>query len=288
MNKSFLDYCQQFSSALREGRSIVADVQWKRNLQTGAPPPAAGPVLLFSPHPDDECIVGGLPLRFQKEIHARVINVAVTLGSRKDQRERRLDEVKKGCRFLGFELVVPQDLGLDNITPLARSETPAPWFDAVQLIKQLLIQIHPSILFFPHAEDWNRTHEGVHQLVMDALADMENDFSTHLVQTEFWRPMKQPNMMVELSEDNVGTLLTALSLHKGEVARNPYHLRLPAWMMDNVRRGAEVVGGQGKEAPEFTFATLYRFSTWENGMEVVPAEKYSVGKDDHALLAKLL
>ena len=44
----------------------------------------------------------------------------------------------------------------------------------------------------------------------------------------------------------------------GEVARNAYHLRLPAWMIDNVRRGAELVGGQGGTAPRFAFATLYR------------------------------
>jgi hypothetical protein len=51
----------------------------------------------------------------------------------------------------------------------------------------------------------------------------------------------------------------------GEVQRNPYHLLLPAWMMDNVRRGAELVGGQGQAAPDFTFATLYRLRRWRRG-----------------------
>ena len=36
-------------------------------------------------------------------------------------------------------------------------------------------------------------------------------------------------------------------------------------MMDNVRRGAELVGGQGGAAPRFAFATLYRLRRWENG-----------------------
>jgi len=36
-------------------------------------------------------------------------------------------------------------------------------------------------------------------------------------------------------------------------------------MMDNVRRGAELVGGQGGAAPEFTFATLYRLRKWARG-----------------------
>jgi hypothetical protein len=32
---------------------------------------------------------------------------------------------------------------------------------------------------------------------------------------------------------------------------------------DNVRRGAELVGGQGGTAPRFAFATLYRLRRWE-------------------------
>jgi len=49
------------------------------------------------------------------------------------------------------------------------------------------------------------------------------------------------------------------------VKRNPYHLRMPAWMQDNVRRGAELVGGQGGPSPDFMFATLYRVRRWKNG-----------------------
>ena len=55
------------------------------------------------------------------------------------------------------------------------------------------------------------------------------------------------------------------AFHVGEVQRNPYHLSLPAWMMDNVRRGAELVGGQGEAAPDFRFAALYRLSKWSHG-----------------------
>jgi hypothetical protein len=51
----------------------------------------------------------------------------------------------------------------------------------------------------------------------------------------------------------------------GEVQRNPYHLRQPAWMQDNVRRGGELVGGQGGAVPDFTFATLYRLRGWRAG-----------------------
>ena len=36
-------------------------------------------------------------------------------------------------------------------------------------------------------------------------------------------------------------------------------------MQDNVRRGGELVGGQGGAAPDFTFATLYRLRQWQDG-----------------------
>ena len=60
-------------------------------------------------------------------------------------------------------------------------------------------------------------------------------------------------------------MMAALSFHVGEVQRNPYHLLVPAWMQDNVRRGGELVGGQGGAAPDFTFATLYRLRRWDRG-----------------------
>ena len=91
------------------------------------------------------------------------------------------------------------------------------------------------------------------------------EFTCSVFETEFWGAMATPNLMVESSVADLGDLMAALSFHVGEVKRNPYHLLVPAWMQDNVRRGAELVGGQGGEAPDFTFCTLYRHRTWTNG-----------------------
>ena len=131
------------------------------------------------------------------------------------------------------------------------------------MITRLLAEHQPSIIFFPHDDDWNQTHLGVHHLLVEALGASRVRCLT--VETEFWGAMDTPNLMVESSAADVADLVAALSLHVGEVARNAYHLRLPAWMIDNVRRGAELVGGQGRAAPEFAFATLYRLRRWENG-----------------------
>jgi hypothetical protein len=85
--------------------------------------------------------------------------------------------------------------------------------------------------------------------------------------------MTDPNAMVELGNEDLADMIAATTFHVGEVARNPYHLLLPAWMMDNVRRGTEIVGGQGGAAPDFTFAALYRLRKWNNGQ----ARKYFEG-----------
>ena len=104
---------------------------------------------------------------------------------------------------------------------------------------------------------------------MDTLSQMDN-FFPFLIETEYWGQMPAPNLLVESSADQVADLLGALSHHKGELQRNPFHLRMPGWMQDNVRRGAEVVGGQGNAAPDFDFATLYSVNRW-NGRNLIPA-----------------
>src|SRR5439155_16282094 len=100
--------------------------------------------------------------------------------------------------------------------------------------------------------------------------------------TEFWGAMDTPNLMVESSEQDVVDLISALSFHVGEVRRNPYHVRMPAWLMDNVRRGGELVGGQGGAAPDFLFGTLYRFRRWHRGQfeQVLPTGRFLAASEN--------
>jgi LmbE family N-acetylglucosaminyl deacetylase len=244
-----------------------------KSLPLGAIPPhgksrpaSDAPVaLIFAPHPDDECIIGGLALRLMREEKMRVVNVAVTLGSNKERQQPRLRELKNACDWLGFELEQIAPNGLEKIYPKARTHEPRHWSACVKTIAASLQKNRPRVIFFPHESDVNGSHIATHFLVMDALKTLPPDFQTTLIETEFWGQMQSPNLMVELSVDDVADLIAALSFHVGEVRRNPYHLRMPAWLQDNVRRGAELVGGQGGAAPDFAFATLYRARRWKNG-----------------------
>src|SRR3989338_3589235 len=78
-----------------------------------------GKVLIFSPHPDDEALIGGLALRFLRSGY-RVVNVAVTLGSKLERRAGRLAELRDSCDCLGFQLAIIGTDGLDNVNLKSR------------------------------------------------------------------------------------------------------------------------------------------------------------------------
>ncbi len=250
-----------------------------------APAKRAPCALIFSPHPDDECIVGGLALRLQRECGWRVVNVAVTQGSRKDRQASRWAELTEACAYLGFELIGTAPGGLEDINRASRERDPHAWRNKVELVARILREQEPRVIFFPHDADWNSTHIGTHLLVADALL-LCPGCSCAVVETEFWGAMAAPNLMVEIGARELADMMAALSFHVGEVQRNPYHLTLPAWMQDNVRRGGEIVGGQGGAAPPFNFATLYRLRRWTGGAPAPSREGGRIlgAEDDPAAL----
>ncbi len=225
-------------------------------------PGDAAKALLFSPHPDDECIVGGLALRLLREANWNVINVAVTLGSKVERRTERLADLRGACDFLGFGLAVA---GWEDINPEAHREKRPAWRAAVEIVAEILTEQQPRAIFIPHEKDQHPTHIGTHLLVRDALAALPVDFACNFIETEFWGQMANPNLLVESSSEDVADFVATLAFHIGEVRRNPYHALLPARMMDNVLRGAELVGELGGSAPDFTFATIYRLRQWSRG-----------------------
>jgi len=242
--------------------------------------------LIFAPHPDDESIIGALPLRLQREAGLRVAVVPVTLGSKPERRAERKAELQAACAVLGFLVVDPAAQSFTEVQPDTRSSQPIYWDGLVGKIAALLQREQPQIIFVPHRLDGHATHIGTHHLVMDALAKMPDDFTTQLVFTEFWHPQQEPNLLVETSPEDLTQLLAALLCHQGEIARNPYHRTLPAWMIDNVRRGAELVGGFGAEAPSMAFATLYQIGVWQHGRYQTAVVNRMV-PSDHSIAAVL-
>jgi N-acetylglucosamine malate deacetylase 1 len=267
----WLSYVQRVTQAVDSGRGIALG-------PSPAPPVAplvaerkadGARIVYCSPHPDDESLGGAFALRLSMESGARVTNVAITLGSDVGQRERRRRELTSACQVLDFRLIIPTEpgaamaAGFENITVEARHAQPEAWEARVQTLAGILLSEQPEAIFVPHADDFNTTHIGTHYLVLDAL---DQYFSRRprarllVIENEFWHEMADPNLMVGITPEQAAVQMTAATEHGGEMARMPYHLLHPCRLMNNVRRGSEVVGGQGAGVQPFAFAELHRVS----------------------------
>jgi len=251
-----------FARLVEQGRALP--LGGLTPIKTPEIPADAPKALFFAPHPDDETIMGGLALRLLRESRWKVIDVAVTQGSRASRKVERFEELRGACNFLGFGLRQTGPEGLEGVTVKTRTNEPAKWAENVKTISSILAEYKPRAVFLPHEHDWNATHIGTHFVVMDALKETAG-LDCYLVEFEFWGQMASPNLVVEYAPAEVGDLVAATSFHLGEVKRNPYHVNIPAWMLDNVRRGAELVGGQGGAAPSFLYGQLFRLRSWRDG-----------------------
>ncbi len=210
-------------------------------------------VMILSPHPDDESIVGSLAIRLMKENNCHVVNVAVTLGSNKDRQAQRITELNDACELLGFECVYLHE----------------DWKIKEKELKGLIQKYQPKLIIAPHLKDFHPAHIKTGQLCQKVLTSFKKE--TLLVAwSEFWGQMTKPNLLLEVPVEILEEQMKALEKHVGEVARNPYHLRLPAWMMDNVRRGSEVVSGKGSPTAHMAFGVLYRLQLVKSGKFLTP------------------
>jgi LmbE family N-acetylglucosaminyl deacetylase len=312
-----LGYVRDLARVLESGQSIplgpsvgapaAGDLPWREPLASSTD---RAKVLICSPHPDDEALAATLPLRMRLECGAKVTNIAITLGSDHAQRARRRRELESACAVLGFKLVIPSESGrpaaapsgaresaqsvrasadrahwgFDHVNISTRQQHPDLWASNVSALAAIFDHEQPDVVFAPHADDFHSTHVGTHFLAVDALAKYVQSSgrdSIMLIETEFWHHLRRPNLMVGIPADALALALLAATEHGGEMSRNAYHLSQPARLMDNVRRGAEVAGGQGSTAPSFPFAELYRvvFATANGIVEPEPGA-YFIGPAD--------
>ena len=190
----YLSYAESFKKITESGKSLpYGNIAPLQKVIHGNDAPIA---LIMSPHPDDECIMGGLPLRLMREAGFRIVNVAVTLGSNMDRRKERLCELQRACDWIGFELQQMGEEGLEKVTVNSRQTSPENWTLMTRHLVEAIEKWNPTAIFFPNSHDWNKTHLGVHMLTLDALKETDN-FFPFLIETEYWGQMPKPNLLVE-------------------------------------------------------------------------------------------
>lgn len=266
----WLAFVRRFADAYEAERPAVRREQPP---PAAARPPGLGPrVILCAPHPDDEMLSGSLALRLQREAGCSVLVLALTLGSDPGRREERKGELAAACRVAGFDWrLVAEPLAWAALRPeLERDSTG--WQRLVATLAGHFAREAPALVLAPHAQDGHPAHVTAHRLVSQALAraTAENRGAILLAETEYWRPISHPNLLVGVGPEDVALLLAALTRHRGEVARHPYHLRQPARMMDSVRRGSELLSGFGQPAAEPVFGELYRLVRVSHGKRGLP------------------
>lgn len=206
-------------------------------------------IMILSPHPDDEIISGALALRLQHEYGAKILNIAVTLGSNKQRQAARIKELTKACSYLNFDNRI-----------LSES-----WTKKVQELKKIIKEFSPDVIIAPHLKDHHPAHIKTGELLKKTLPLLPKKFSCIIAWSEFWGMNPKVNLLLEVPLNILSIQMKALTFHAGEVERNPYHLRLPSWMMDNVRRGAELVSKPGAKSPSFAFGCLYQVQLFADG-----------------------
>ncbi|MCL2474366.1 MAG: PIG-L family deacetylase [Alphaproteobacteria bacterium] len=240
--------------------------------------------VILAPHPDDECITGGIALRLKQELDWQIYVIPITLGSDESRKKERLSELSFACASLGFDCVLPDDMAFSDINPDARINTHSKesisWNSKVLKITEMLSAISPNAVFLPHEHDGHKTHIGTHLLGMDALGNMPHGFSCSVVMTEFWSPIKEANAFFELPQTVVASLVTALSYHKKEVARNPFNSTLPAYFIDCARRIEQTLP-EAKADSMVKMGQAVRFGKYLKGRFVPSALKHIITKNQN-------
>ncbi len=105
----YLNFVESIEAGVKAAKGICVDASSPSRIvsdgDVASTVTADSKVLLFAPHPDDECITGLLPLRLMREAGMQVINVPITFGSNEARRPGRAAELKAACDYLGWSIL---------------------------------------------------------------------------------------------------------------------------------------------------------------------------------------
>ncbi|WP_306367659.1 PIG-L deacetylase family protein [Nocardiopsis sp. CC223A] len=195
-------------------------------------------ILVFAPHPDDETLGCGGLMSKAKAGGAEVFVQFMTVGDTADQSpkgfstaEERYAEIKKVADHFGWDdwhMALPGDeyhLRLDavprvNLTQIIESSSPLS-----------VSRLRPTVVIAPHRTSYNQDHQVTAEAVHTALRPSDRELRHHprLVlayeeAADQWRleQAPSPNLIVELSEKEVGDKLLGMELYGSQSHRHPH------------------------------------------------------------------
>lgn len=195
-------------------------------------------VLAFFAHPDDETLAAGATIAKLARAGAR-IHVAIPatgISSRRNttsaaERDAALAELRKDCERACAVLGVPAanihlgqfaDNEMDSGTRL----------DLIHWLESLVAEIGPDLILTHHRYCTNIDHQYCHEAAVVATRPGLNSHIAVLCgevpsSTGYLRPAQwEPNLYVEVSEQDVETKIRAMQAYQGESRPDP-HPRSP-------------------------------------------------------------
>lgn len=215
-------------------------------------------IVLISPHPDDESIHASLPLRLLNENMCNITNICMTLGSNIERRQPREAELNNAINKLQFNNVI-----FEKINELEIFNT--------------LKELEPDLIICPHIKDNHYIHIESSKIIQKILQNTK--YNGVLIENEYWSEIEKPNLLVEFDKNTVLTAMEAMSEHKGEIERNPFHLTLPHWLINSGRRGQELVLNRDEKI-SVGLAELFLISNFSNGKKKIIKENKFISKSD--------
>ncbi|MEV6689907.1 PIG-L family deacetylase [Micromonospora sp. NPDC051196] len=195
-------------------------------------------ILILSPHPDDEILGCGGLIHKAKSAGAEVFIQFLTVGNTTDRSssvfsspEERNDEIKRVAdhqQWDGWHIAFPGDEYHLRLDQTARLELA----NMVEQESPLAIaRLRPTVLIAPHRTSYNQDHQAVAEAAHTATRPSNTRLRHHpdLVlayeeAADQWRaePVSMPNLLVELTEEDLDNKLEAMRLYATQVHEHPH------------------------------------------------------------------
>lgn len=164
-------------------------------------------VLLLSPHPDDELLGCPAHLFALRDAGWRIVNLALTLGAKAEERPRRRGELEAACEEAQFELVLAPEGLLDDVA------------GAAAFVTDLAERTGARVLAGPSPHDDHPRHEAAGRL---ALACLREGAAPRLWLWGLWADVALPTSLCVYDAARLAEIEQALACHGGELERNDY------------------------------------------------------------------